>query len=438
MIDALKPTWSRPARPPSPGRSHRLASIAGLAMVCLWALGAQAHFLLNINIRVAHVEHLPDGLRLFLRVPMPMLVADKLGPELADGTRVPAPYTYNVIEDGRLAHYLDVESLRTDPVGLGRIVAEGHYLLIDGEAVEPRIEAVRAHSSLMQPLFSNLEQVRAALRGPPYDEDDVVTYVGDTVVDVALFYPAEGPVTDYAFGSTLKPGIEGQEELANLLLDHRGGDTQVFRARGLLQEPIRVSHSPLDAALTFVQEGIRHILEGYDHVLFVLCLTVGAAALRNLVWRVTGFTLGHTVTLIGGFLGFAPQGAWFIPAVETAIALSIIYAGVVALLRRQQGATFVITALIGLLHGFGFSFVLREVLRIDSSNLWVSLVSFNVGVEVGQLAIVAVVWLVLALVTRSSERAAGFGRNAVSLAAIGIAALWTGERVMGLLQLALG
>ena len=399
---------------------------------------ARAHFLLNINIRIAQVEHASDGLRVYLRLPMPMLVANLVGPELADGTRVPAPFTRNRLEGGTLMHYLDPNAVRADPLGLGRMVAAGHVLRVDGRAIEPRVEAARVHASSTQPAFSNLEEARAALDGPAFGPDKIATYVGDTVVDVSLFYPTLAPVTDYAFASTLKPGIPGQDELANLLIDNADDGSQVYRARGLLNEPIRVSRSPIDAALTFIGDGVRHILGGYDHVLFVLCLSVGAMTLRGLVWRVSGFTLGHTVTLIAGFLGFAPQGPWFIPVVETAIALSIIYAGVVALLRRQAGATVAITALIGLLHGFGFSFVLHEVLKVDSPNLWVSLLSFNAGVEVGQLAIVASAWGLLMLVARGSQRAAGYGRAAISIGAIGIAALWTGERASGLLLLMLG
>jgi hypothetical protein len=143
------------------------------------------------------------------------------------------------------------------------------------------------------------------------------------------------------------------------------------------------------------------------------------------------------VTLIAGFFGYAPQGAWFIPAVETAIALSIIYAGMVALLARKEGATFVITALIGLLHGFGFSFVLRSMLDLDAPHVWVSLLSFNLGVELGQVAIVAVVWLAFLAIARLSPPASLYGRKAVALVAIAIALLWTGERVTGLVQMAM-
>ena len=189
----------------------------------------------------------------------------------------------------------------------------------------------------------------------------------------------------------------------------------------------------MKAALGFVFEGVRHILEGLDHVLFVLCLTIGALGLGNLLWRVTGFTVGHTVTLILGFFGFVPAGAWFIPAVETGIALSIIYAGVVALIKFSGRGTLLVTALIGLLHGLGFSFVLHEILRVDSPNLWQLLLSFNLGVEVGQVAIVLLVWPLFWFLAKKGDKPVTIGRWVVALPCILIAGIWTGERALQLI-----
>ena len=116
-------------------------------------------------------------------------------------------------------------------------------------------------------------------------------------------------------------------------------------------------------------------------------MILGAATLRSLIARVTGFTLGHTVTLVLGFFGLAPQGAWFIPTVETLIALSIIFAAVDAVARsaneRSDGRAVVVTSLIGVLHGFGFSFMLQNILKVDAPNVWQSLLAFNIGVEIG-------------------------------------------------------
>ena len=266
-----------------------------------------------------------------------------------------------------------------------------------------------------------------------------MTYVGDTVVDVILRYRSDDPVYDYALSSTLIPGLTGQDETANLLLDHFLGETQVFRARGLLDQPIKISRSTLAATATFVEEGVRHILEGWDHVLFVVCLVLGALTLKSLLWRATGFTIGHSVTLMAGFFGYVPSGPWFIPAVEMGIALSIIYAAVVAVTERGRAArseiTMVsITTAIGLLHGLGFSFVLHKILQVDSPNIWQSLLAFNVGVEVGQVLIILASWPLFRLIARRSERAWQISRWSFALPCIAVAMFWTGQRALAVIQ----
>jgi hypothetical protein len=416
-----------------------LAVVFGLA---LSSLAVRAHFLLvNVNIRVIHVEHQRDGLRVYIRLPMPLVVADLVGPPRADGTVDPAPYTVNRIEGGQLMHYVDVSALRRDPIGLGKLVLDRHVLIVDGRRMRGRIEAVRAYPAFEQSRFTTLQEARAALQGPPYASQLETVYAGETVVDVQVLYPTTGPVSSYAFGASRPPILQGVENLANLLFDHGDGDTKIFRAIGSLEEPLVVGDAAMagtpregrqswgEVARTFVWQGILHILQGTDHVLFVLCLTIGAVGLTNLLWRVTGFTLGHTVTLIAGFFGFFPAVPWFIPVIEAAIALSIIYAGAVALLRRAGSATFVITAAIGLLHGLGFSFVLHRLLQIDSPNLWTGLLSFNLGVEIGQVALILLVWPTLQLAEQWIPRYALYGRVAVVAPAVAIAAVWTVERL---------
>ncbi len=409
-----------------------LALLASLAPV---APSAQAHFLLNVNLRVFHVEHLDEGLRVYTRLPLPYLVGDKIAAELAEGSEKAAPYTTNHYEGEELMHYVDVDAVLEDPIGLGEIAAERYVLSAGGEVLVPRVEAVRVYPSLEQPVFATLEQARAALQGPAYPDETAATYVGDTLVDVALLFDAGRPVYDYSLADAFDPGLPGQEETETLLHDHLADGSQTYSATGLLLgSGLEVSRQPLAAAWTFVVQGIKHILEGIDHVLFVLCLTIGASGLINLLWRVTGFTLGHTVTLIAGFLGYVPSAGWFIPLVETGIALSIIYAGAIAVLRRPAAGTFLVTTGIGLLHGFGFSFVLQEILSLEAPNLWPSLLAFNLGVEVGQVMIVLAIWPLLLLADRRNQRIAKVGRWAVAAPCILVAIFWAGERALQVIE----
>lgn len=412
-----------------------------LPLFLLWtiAVPAGAHFLLNLNVRILHVEHLTDGIRVYLRTPMPYLVADRIGPVGADGLPEPAPYTSNRMEEGKLVHFVNAAQFSRDPKGLGELAAEGIRLVADDKRLEATVERVRIHRVGTQPAFATLDEAKAALaEASTYPDNADPLYVGDAVVDIILRYRPGTPVYAYTVSSTLDPGLPGQEKTANLILDYSPGGTKVFRARGLLAEPVAISRSALSAISTFIAEGVRHILEGLDHVLFILCLVLGATRLKSLAWRVTGFTIGHSVTLSAGFFGFVPSGAWFVPAVETGIALSIIYAAAIAVTpRAQQNHSernlFLVTSAIGLLHGLGFSFVLHKILQVDSPNIWQSLLAFNVGVEIGQLIIILAAWPAFRLIQRSSENVWRASRIGISVLCIAVAAVWALQRSVSII-----
>ena len=406
---------------------------AGLA-TWLAATAASAHFLLNLNVRILHVEHLADGLRVYLRTPMPYLVADRIGPIGADGLPRPAPYTTNGLENGKLVHRIDPDALRTEPVGLGRLAADGFRIESNNSALPAIVEQVRTSPIGAQPPFATLEEAKKAFGDRAvYPHDAEPAYVGDVAVDMILRYRTDAPVYSYSVTSVLDPGLPGQDDTANLILDYSPSAIRVFRARGLLTESVVVSRSAWNAVVTFVREGVRHILEGWDHVLFVLCLTLGAARLGSLVWRATGFTMGHSITLMLGFFGYVPSGAWFIPAVETGIALSIIYAAGIAITarrdsRRGEMEMLGITMAIGLLHGFGFSFVLHKLLQVDSPDIWQSLLAFNAGVELGQLLLIIIAWPMFRLIARANDRAWVMSRWGIAASCAAVAIVWTVQR----------
>jgi len=405
-----------------------------IVLCLLFATSASAHFKLNLNVRILHVEHLSDGLNVYMRLPLPYLVAQLLGELDENGLPSPAPYTNNKLEGGKLVHYVDVEQLKHSTDGLALLAMQGLDLSVDGENINAKVEQFRIYKNGTQPDFATLDDARKSFQvDSMFDSFEQPVYVGDTTIDVLLRYNSESAIYNYALSSNLNPGLPDQDETANLILDYSPSGVQVFRARGLLYEPIVVTRSVFDAVATFIKEGVVHILEGLDHVLFVICLVLGAMRLKPLLWRVTGFTIGHSITLSLGFYGFVPSGAWFVPAVETGIALSIIYVAAVAVvpgLQQKKGEWTVVgvTGSIGLLHGLGFSFVLQNILQVTSPDIWQSLVAFNLGVEVGQLLIVTGAWFVFYLIGRSGAGAAKLNRYLVASVCALTASYWVLER----------
>jgi hydrogenase/urease accessory protein HupE len=163
--------------------------------------------------------------------------------------------------------------------------------------------------------------------------------------------------------------------------------------------------------------GIEHIATGYDHILFLLALLLVGGGWRPLLAIVTAFTIAHSVTLSLAVLDVVQLPSRL---VESAIALSIAWVALENLLLDRQHGRWRITFAFGLMHGFGFASVLREM-HLPRAGVVTSLLAFNLGVEAGQLIVVLVTYPVVALIERSPRRRAIV---AVASAAILVLALW--------------
>jgi hypothetical protein len=139
-----------------------------------------------------------------------------------------------------------------------------------------------------------------------------------------------------------------------------------------------------------VKLGFRHILGGFDHLLFILCLVIPFRRLRPLVVIVTAFTVAHSITLVAAATGLAPGALWFPPLIETLIAASIVYMALENIVGARVERRWAYAFGFGLIHGFGFSFLLRESLQYAGGHLATSLLAFNIGVELGQIAVLLV------------------------------------------------
>ena len=174
---------------------------------------------------------------------------------------------------------------------------------------------------------------------------------------------------------------------------------------------------------TYFQLGLTHIadLRGYDHILFIVALTAGFAARdwRKLLWLVTAFTLGHSLTLALATMDVVQVNTSLI---ELLIAITIVLTGAHGLWvhrrltepPRRVRSLYAMAGGFGLIHGLGFSGFLRSVLGGEETILW-PLFSFNVGLELGQLCIVAAIVAVGALVCDVAGLARSRWAMAVSL-----------------------
>jgi hypothetical protein len=190
-----------------------------------------------------------------------------------------------------------------------------------------------------------------------------------------------------------------------------------LRAYEFVGDPGTIALDPgwLDAARSFVRRGFVHILEGADHLLFLLCLVVPVRRIRSLVPVVTAFAVGHSITLIASALDIAPSGLWFPPVIEALIAGSVFYMAIENVLAPRFDHRWIMAFGFGLVHGFGFAFALGESLQFAGAHLLTSLVAFNLGVELGQLAVLGLIVPPLGVLFRRavSERVATIAVSAI-------------------------
>ncbi len=193
-----------------------------------------------------------------------------------------------------------------------------------------------------------------------------------------------------------------------------------------------------NVAWTYFVLGMEHILAGFDHLLFVIALVLllragRGGALWPIAKAVTAFTVAHSLTLAGTTLGHVSLPTW---PVEAVIALSIIFLAVEVVKSREsdprlsERAPWLVAFLFGLLHGFGFAGALAEI-GLPEGDVPMALLTFNLGVEAGQLLVVAAASALLWLVTRHAWGAYAAMRTCAGYA-IGITAcFWFIERIAG-------
>ncbi len=312
--------------------------------------------------------------------------------------RVPLKAMRDILFPQRGPGYLDFQ--RTAPLlpGAAKLWIAGFFETYEGDALLPNPQVMATRISLPSDFsFASYETALAHITGPPLpDSTDVIW--DQTLLDVLFDTPIQSERARFS----IQPRFArlGLRVITVLRLVPPGGEVRAFEFDG---DPGLVRLDPRwhQAALRFVDLGFLHILDGTDHLLFLFCLVIPFRRLRALVPVVTAFTLAHSITLIASAYNFAPDFLWFPPLIEVLIAASIVYMA----LENIVGAgtvqrRWMIAFGFGLVHGFGFSFALRQSLQFAGSHLLTSLLSFNIGVELGQLFVLILLIPVLQLFFR--------------------------------------
>jgi len=215
---------------------------------------------------------------------------------------------------------------------------------------------------------------------------------------------------------------EGIDDKTSYLL-MEGGSSPVYP----LNKEVK-SQSRLSTAWQYIVLGYEHILpKGVDHILFVLGLFFLSTRMGPLLWQVTAFTVAHSITLGMSIYGLIALSS---SIVEPLIALSIAYVGIENLLTKKlKPWRVIIVFLFGLLHGMGFASVLMD-LGLPQSDFLTALITFNIGVELGQISVILGALLLVGWLSRKEQlyRYAVIIPGSLSIALIGL--YWTYERIV--------
>ena len=311
----------------------------------------------------------PEGqlLRLIVRVPLKaMLDIDfpKRGPGYLDLARV----------DASLRH-------------AATLWVSDRMEVYEDEISLPAPKVVQARVSLQSDKsFGSYEEALGHVTGAPLP-DQTELFWDQAMLDVLFEYPI---ISDRS-PLSIRSGLSrlGIRVVTVLRFVAPGG---VVRAFEFVGDPglIRLDPRWHQAALRFVELGFRHILDGTDHLLFLLCLVIPLRRFGSLIPVVTSFTVAHSITLIASAYNLGPDALWFPRLIETLIAISIVYMALENITGSNFRRRWMITFGFGLVHGFGFSFALQQTLQFAGSHLLTSLLSFNVGVELGQILVLVI------------------------------------------------
>lgn len=269
----------------------------------------------------------------------------------------------------------------------------------DERLTDKRIAAVRVSLPSDQS-FREYETALANVTGKSLPGDTELVWT-QGLLDVLIEVPTSSAHSQFS----VQPGFArlGMRTVTALRFLPPDGSVRAFEFAG---DPGLVTLDPRwhQAFSRFVSLGVTHILTGYDHLLFVMCLIIPFRRLRPLVMLVTAFTVAHSITLLSAAFGFAPKALWFPSFIETMIAASIVYMALENILGTRWRRRSQVAFAFGLVHGFGFSFALSESLQFAGNHLLTSLLAFNLGVELGQILAILLVLPLLNLALNSPRR----------------------------------
>lgn len=376
--------------------------------------------------RIIHLYQDNQDTIILMRMPLPLILLDENWQGIDSKQNI--PYTNKVNNSGYL---IDPEKISKNLDDFKKSIKPGYTIKKNGVVQNYHIESINIFNSDDRKPFSSLKTAEENFTSDVTIRPSA-TKLFDAGIDIKLRISNTSVINDdISISSILGDKFNAINKLANIINLHRDNvNESVTTTLGILDYSSTHLPSMTQQLINGFSDGFIHILIGLDHVLFVLLLFYSAASFLKLLSLATAFTFGHSFSLFFGD-NIAIASPIFIPGIELLIALTIAFTAIALLLKKAQHLGTTPLLIIGVIHGFGFSFVFNELEKEGAQASITNLLSFNLGIEAGQLFIYSLAFTMTMLIKKQTVLVKKLPYY-VSICALVISAYWVVTRSMPL------
>jgi hydrogenase/urease accessory protein HupE len=394
------------------------------------SLSAFAHFgeAITRNMIIEPTNN-KDSIVVHIRSPAPLILLPPNWAGIDKQQRIP----FTKIEKTELGilYYLDEVDIREHISRFKEIIMKEFYLkTTNGKRLEYNVGKIKIHNFHDRPAFNNLDNAYISMSGEMFPNNPLELF--DAVIDFSVTFSGADFSEDIFLVSTAGEKFKATDWLVNVITYPKSMNIEVKTIPGTLNEGVLLNHSS-SSFIDFFTMGIEHIFTGMDHMLFIVLMTLSCSTMMLFFKNVTGFTLGHMITLTLGATISTLEGTWFIPMIELAIAMTILYMAAINLVKRSDISHWFVSFFIGLIHGFGFSFLMNKVFVQNQGVDLHSLLGFNLGIEAGQVLLYGGLMLIFTLIEWLEFKWLKQWRKGVAVISIIISLVWIYQRTMVLI-----
>lgn len=395
-------------------------------ILIIYSSSVFSHFT-HFEPRIIHLHQDNQDTTILMRMPLPLILLDKNWKGIDGKQNIPYTKLINNTD-----YFIDHNDIKNNLKAFKKYITQGYIINKNGVEQSYIIESINIFNTDDRKPFNSLKTAEQNFSSEITIRPQA-TKLFDAGIDIKLRILNTSVIKDdISITSILGDKFKAINRLANIINLHREGADDSVTTVGILDYSSKHLPSMTQQLISGFSDGFKHILIGLDHVLFMLLLFYSASSFLKLLSLATAFTFGHSFSLFFGD-SIAISSPMFIPGIELLIALTIAFTAIALLLKKAQHLGTTPLLIIGIIHGFGFSFVFNELENEGAQTSISNLLFFNIGIEAGQLFIYALAFTLTILIKKQDiliKKLPYF----VSISALVVSAYWVVTRSMPLID----